>query len=96
MYLSVLCLQKSVDVCVVVGEEIFQRFIFEIKLCGNELSLCKYFTLSPLGSQTAHLRGNNLRSKLSLIQSGFSELNSAQPSRPEGSGVGLGGCSGPI
>lgn len=48
MYLSVLCLQKSVDVGVVVAEEIFQRFIFQIKLCGNELDLCKCFTLSPL------------------------------------------------
>lgn len=63
VYLSVRCLQKSVDVRVVVGEEIFQRFIFEIKLCGNELNLCKYFTSSPLSSQIAHQR----RSKLSFI-----------------------------
>lgn len=52
MYLSVLCLQKSVDVGVVVAEEIFQRFIFQIKLCGNELDLCKCFTF-------AHLRRDN-------------------------------------
>lgn len=39
MYLSVVCLQKSNNVYdVILGEEILKkRFIFEIKLSGNEL-----------------------------------------------------------
>lgn len=61
MYLSVICLQKSSDV--VMGEEVFQRFIFEIKLCGNELSLSvNYYADFPLLStlsQITHLKQND-------------------------------------
>lgn len=42
-YLSVVCLQKSNNVYeVVVAEEMKKRFIFEIKLYGNELCVFHY------------------------------------------------------